>query len=336
MSNSRTCHTKIYVLAGTALVFVGSILGSYRSHQTYALNKGVSSEFGTAEHGTVKSQQDLFSEVDIREVEDYWNRRPCNSGWKFPGVQFGTKAWFEKVTERRYLVEPHIPDFAGFSSSRNKKVLEIGSGICTDTLMFAKAGANVTTVDLSSSSVQLCNRRFSFYPKYNVRVIHGNAENIDRILPTEKFDIIYSFGVIHHSPHPDVILGKLRNMLAHKGELRIMMYNKFSYKLFQVQRDAGIWDFTHLDSILAKYSEAQTGSPVTYTYTEQSLSDLLVEAGYQVTSIHKNHIFRYDIPHYTKGILKVAQEFVGMDEELFTSMKAELGWHLLATAELDS
>lgn len=60
-----------------------------------------------------------FSEVSIKEVEDYWDRRPCNL-FHSPAER-GTKLYFDEVERRRYFVEPHIPAFASFGSWKNKR-----------------------------------------------------------------------------------------------------------------------------------------------------------------------------------------------------------------------
>src|SRR6266576_1892712 len=97
----------------------------------------------------------------IDQVRAYWNRRPCNVRHSTSPV--GSKEYFDEVEARKYFVEPHIPAFADFARWKGKKVLEIGCGIGTDSINFARAGADVTVVDLSDESLQLCETRFDVF-----------------------------------------------------------------------------------------------------------------------------------------------------------------------------
>src|SRR5215213_4354639 len=109
--------------------------------------------------------------ADIQRVQSYWNARPCNI--RHSAQPIGTEEYFNEVEKRKYFVEPHIPPFAQFERWKGKRVLEIGCGIGTDTINFARAGAFVTAVDLSDQSLTLAKQRakvfglekqISFYP----------------------------------------------------------------------------------------------------------------------------------------------------------------------------
>ncbi len=102
-----------------------------------------------------------FADVEIARVRDYWNDRPCNI--RHSTAPVGTKEYFDEVEARKYFVEYHIPGFAEFERWRGKKVLEIGCGIGTDTINFARTGAQVTTVDLSEKSMELARKRAAVF-----------------------------------------------------------------------------------------------------------------------------------------------------------------------------
>jgi SAM-dependent methyltransferase len=98
-----------------------------------------------------------FKQVNIESVKKYWNDRPCNI--RHSDKEIGTREYFDDVEKRRYLVEPHILEFADFPSWKDKNVLEIGCGIGTDSISFLKKGARLTCVDLSEESIKLSKKR---------------------------------------------------------------------------------------------------------------------------------------------------------------------------------
>jgi 2-polyprenyl-3-methyl-5-hydroxy-6-metoxy-1,4-benzoquinol methylase len=98
------------------------------------------------------------------------------------------------VEARKYFVEYHIPAFAEFERWRGKRVLEIGFGIGTDTINFARAGAQVTAVDLSEKSVELARKRATVFGLEDcIRFRTGNAEQLSSFVPLEPYDLIYSW-----------------------------------------------------------------------------------------------------------------------------------------------
>jgi 2-polyprenyl-3-methyl-5-hydroxy-6-metoxy-1,4-benzoquinol methylase len=269
-----------------------------------------------------------FSQVPIEKVKEFWDKRPCNI--RHSNKPIGTREYFDEVEKRKYFVEPHIPGFAEFEKWRGKKVLEVGCGLGTEAINFARHGADLTVIEISKESLDLAKKRFEVYG-LTAHFILGNAEELDVFLAGQKFDLIWSFGVIHHSPHPEEILRKCKDLLKDDGEIRMMVYSKISYKLFHFMRETGVWDFNSLDELISMYSEAQTGCPITYSYTYEGARRLF--ADFTILELRKEHIFPWKIQKYIKYEYEKEDCFKDITDEFFKELESELGWHMLVRAK---
>ena len=272
-----------------------------------------------------------FSDVPIEDVQSFWNSRPCNI--RHSPKPVGTREYFDEVEARKYFVEPHIVTFADFKRWDHKRVLEIGCGIGTATISFARAGADVTAIDLSPESVELTRKRAAVFGLADrVHVSVGDAERLNDFVPVEGYDLIWSFGVLHHTPHPERALDGLRAYAKPGTTLKIMMYYSFSWKVLWAVVRYGRGRFWDWRRIIARNSEAQTGCPVTYTYTKKELARLLERRGFHVTDIFVDHVFPYRIADYVQYRYRKEWYFALMPRPLFRWFERTFGWHLCVTA----
>jgi len=231
-------------------------------------------------------------------------------------------------------VEPHIPRFAEFERWNGKKVLEIGCGIGTDTIRFARAGAQVTAVDLSEESLGLARRRATVFDMQDrITFFRADAERLSEVIPLDTYDLVYSFGVIHHTPRPENVIAQIRKYMGPASVLKMMVYHRYSYKVLWILLTQGKGAFWRLDELIARHSEAQTGCPVTYTYSRRTVRDLL--EGFTVEQAAVEHIFPYSIPEYRQYRYRKAWQFRWMSERVFRLLEKSWGWHLCVTARMD-
>src|SRR5262249_35471421 len=126
--------------------------------------------------------RNTFADWPISAGEGFWDGEPCNI--RHSPKPIGTREYFDDVERRKYFVEPHIPQFADFPRWKDKRVLEIGCGIGTTTISFARAGASITAIDLSPESAALTEQRARVYGvEDRVRVHVGDAEQLSAIVP---------------------------------------------------------------------------------------------------------------------------------------------------------
>jgi len=157
-------------------------------------------------------------------VRDFWQANPC--GVKFADAEPGTRRFYELVEAHRYATEWHIPRAADFGGAHGLKVLEIGCGLGTDGAQFAKAGADYTGVDLTGAAVELARKRFELYDlpgKFQT----ADAENLD--FADESFDLVYSHGVLHHTPDTAKAIREIYRVLRPGGRAIVMLYHRNSY-----------------------------------------------------------------------------------------------------------
>ena len=264
----------------------------------------------------------------LEQVRNYWNLRPCNI--RHSPKPVGTREYFDDVETRKYFVEPHIPAFAQFERWRGKRVLEIGCGIGTDSINFARAGADLTVVELSERSFEICKKRFEVYG-LKAHFYYGSAEELSSLVPVEPYDLIYSFGVIHHTPNPERVIEEINNYCGPETEIRIMLYSKWSWKVFWIITTYGKGAFWRADELVSRFSEAQTGSPVTYCYSFSDIRNLLTD--FQVIEMRKEHIFPYIIEKYVNYEYKWVWYFRWMPKPIFRWLEQQFGWHTLVVAK---
>lgn len=272
-----------------------------------------------------------FGEISIEDVERYWNARPCNI--RHSSKPVGSAEYFDEVEARKYRVEPHIPGFAEFERWKGKRVLEIGCGIGTDTMNFARHGAQVTAVDLSENSLAVARQRAEVFGLQDrIRFYRANAEQLSEFVPVESYDLVYSFGVIHHTPHPGRALEEIRKYIRPGGTVKIMVYHRWSWKVFWILLTYGHGRFWRLDRLVATYSEAQTGCPVTSVYSRGQARQWLRQHGFQVTGVRAEHIFRYKIEDYVRYRYTPVWYFRWVPDRAFRWLERAWGWHLCLTA----
>lgn len=157
-------------------------------------------------------------------VRRFWDARPCGTA-DVTGADEGTPEFFDALDARRYALEPFIERFARFAEQAGRRVLEIGCGTGGDLLRFARAGAHVTGVDLSPHSLALARRRFAL-AKLEADLRVADAESLP--FPEARFDLAYSWGVLHHTPDTARALAEVRRVLVPGGRACVMLYHRRS------------------------------------------------------------------------------------------------------------
>jgi SAM-dependent methyltransferase len=156
----------------------------------------------------------------IEQVRRFWDAAPCAD--RLASSPRGSERYFTEIAAAKQRLEPHAAEFADFPSFAGRDVLEVGCGIGVHTAAFARAGAAVTACDLTEAGVALAREQLLLADVPGTVVV-ADAEKLP--FPDSSFDLVWSWGVIHHTPDPGRAVGEIRRVLRPGGEARVMLYS---------------------------------------------------------------------------------------------------------------
>ncbi|OQA36389.1 MAG: Demethylrebeccamycin-D-glucose O-methyltransferase [Candidatus Dependentiae bacterium ADurb.Bin331] len=161
-------------------------------------------------------------------VQAYWNKESC--GTSVTQQSKFSKIYFDEIETYRYEIEPEIFSFAQFTRYYGKRVLEVGIGAGTDFIQWVRSGAQAYGVDLTPESIEHTRQRLMIEQLHAFDLQVADAEQLP--YPDNSFDLVYSWGVIHHSPNTEQCLRELVRVVRPGGTIKIMVYNRRSLFAF--------------------------------------------------------------------------------------------------------
>ena len=205
---------------------------------------------------------------DKLRVKDFWDEASCGEKLYMQGSEL--REQFANQLKTRYELEPYIPEFAEFDRWKGQKVLEIGVGLGADHQRFAEGGANLHGVDLTPRAIRNTHNRFDLLGLKS-ELQTADAENLP--FKDAEFDMVYSWGVIHHSPNTHKAANEIHRILKPGGNARVMIYHSQSFVGYMLWVRYGLLrlrPFTSLRTIYANYLE----SPGTKAYSVDEAKQL--------------------------------------------------------------
>jgi ubiquinone/menaquinone biosynthesis C-methylase UbiE len=204
------------------------------------------------------------------EVREHWESETCGTR----GVDAEERReFFRTLTLERYTIDRHIPKWARFYRGRDKDLLEIGVGAGTDFVNWVRHGARAVGIDLTDAGVALTKERLAL-EGLNAVVQRGDAESLD--FPDASFDIVYSYGVLHHTPNTPRAFREAYRVLRPGGTLLAMIYRANSWT------GAMLWAMHYAAKLNPLHSPREAiynflESPGTKSYTKTEARALLCE-----------------------------------------------------------
>lgn len=163
--------------------------------------------------------------VTTEAIRDYWNTRIHDL--EMTDHPVGTREFFDDLDAYRYDKLHYLPALVDFNGYQGRRLLEVGCGIGTDLLRFARGGAQVTGIDLAQTAIDLAQRNFAFHgiEGADLRVADGEALPFE----TSSFDVVYGHGVIQYAADAPRLIAEAHRVLKPGGEAIFMVYNRVSW-----------------------------------------------------------------------------------------------------------
>jgi len=202
-----------------------------------------------------------------------------------------SRQYFDEIESYRYRMESEIFSFAQFTLYRDRKVLEVGVGAGTDFIQWVRAGAKAYGIDLTEEAVEHTRKRLALYGLSAEEVRLADGENLP--YPDKTFDLVYSYGVIHHTPDPIKAIGEIIRVTKVGGTVKIMLYNRRSLYAYYRYARYGLSrgrPFRTISDILYHHQE----SIGTEAFTGKEINNILSRYPVEIAFLN-SRVTNYDL-----------------------------------------
>jgi len=260
-----------------------------------------------------------------QRAQEQWSEDPCGAVYGREH-DFGTREFFDAVEQHRYHeYAPWMPDVMGFNEFAGARLLEIGCGMGTDLLQFARGGAKVTGVDLTPRSIEISRQHLAVYNKTGDFAI-SDCETLP--FAGDSFDVVYSNGVLHHTPDTVGAVREVYRVLRPGGQARVMLYHRGSAAYWgDIIVRHGLLQGELLrghspEEIMGRYVEFNEGGgrPLVKVYSRgqaRRLFSMFREVKIQVEQLTRPELY-----------------FLGrfIPERMFRQLRRSVGWNVIVSA----
>lgn len=264
-------------------------------------------------------------EAEKQHAREQWSQDPCGAryGAKY---EFATREFFDEVERHRYQeYAPWMPEVMGFDQFAGKRLVEIGCGMGTDLLQFARAGAICTGVDLTPRSVEISSLHLGLY---GLRADFVLADGERLPFADESFDVVYSNGVLHHTPDTAGGVRELHRVLRPGGVAKVMLYHRNSlYYWTEIILHRGV--------LRGHFLRGHTPREIMSRYVEYSEHD--ARPLVKVYSRRQAHKLFYAFSEVTTDVEQMIRQELSflrpfVSEGMFKRLRRSAGWNVIITA----
>lgn len=277
-----------------------------------------------AEPSTPQTDEDTLAR---REAQKQWEANPCGAS-TVRGVEPESLEWFREARRVRYNeYAPWLRATTGIEHVRGEDVLEIGVGLGSDHFTLASGGNRMTALDLSREHLRLTQRHLSL-EGFSTTAVHGDMERMP--FADASFDVVYSFGVLHHTDHMEEAVAEIRRVLRPGGRAIIGVYHRDSvfFWLSTVLWSGVVKGGFRRDGWARTLARIEAGAGDEYVPTVRVLSRAGLQrlfGQFRIESLRSAGVMPDDFLHFQVVARRIPRSTL---ERVF----GRLGWYLVVTA----
>jgi len=258
-------------------------------------------------------------------AREQWGQDPCGAEYDREH-DLGTREFFDEVERYRYQeYAPWMPRLMEFEKFPRARLLEIGCGMGTDLLQFARGGARCTGIDLTPRSVEITRHRFKLYGAHGSFMI-SDGEHLP--FRSGSFDVVYSNGVLHHTPDTAGSIREVHRVLRPGGVAKIMLYHRNSLNYWsEIVLRRGVLGLEFLrgrsaEEIMSRVIEFSDhdARPLVKVYSRKQVRELFGMFG----------DVKVDIEQLMRDELRFLAPLVS--DRLLKRLRKKIGWNVIITA----
>jgi ubiquinone/menaquinone biosynthesis C-methylase UbiE len=265
-----------------------------------------------------------LAEEKLRAREQ-WSQDPCGAEYDREH-ELGTREFFEAIEHHRYTeYAAWMPRLMEFDKFRGARLLEIGCGMGTDLLQFSRGGARCIGIDLTPRSIEITRHRFRLYGAEGAFMISDGE-----CLPfrDDSFDVVYSNGVLHHTPDTAGAIREVHRVLRPGGVAKVMLYHRHSLNYwFEVILRRGVLGAEFLrgrsaEEIMSRVIEHSDheARPLVKVYSRKQARALF--SLFKAVSV--------EVEQLTRAELRFLSPLVS--ESMLDRLRKRIGWNVIVTA----
>jgi len=265
-----------------------------------------------------------LAEEKLRAREQ-WSQDPCGAEYEREHL-LGTREFFDSIERHRYSeYAPWMPATMGFDQFPGEHLLEIGCGMGSDLVQFARGGAICTGIDITPRSIEITRHRFA------LNGLHGNfiLSDGERLpFPSESFDVVYSNGVLHHTPDTEGAISEIQRVLRPGGIAKVMLYHRNSLNYWvEIVLRRGLLRAEFLrgrsaEDIMSRVVEhtEHEATPLVKVYSRKEAQSLF--GAFTDVKVEVEQLLREELRFLSPLI----------SQSLFRSLQKKIGWNVVITA----